>query len=293
MSRQLARPLHRLRDMGQSDLAIRLLAENHLAELLPGLYIGHHVQVLGIERTELKLVERHTDDVVRARLDGVESILHTEFQASHEAIVPVRMLAYQALLRHRHYPLPVRSLVVYLMHEPPREPIPRGIVPCIEDPQVHFSYDLFCPWERAITPEEVRAKPALAPIAALTPGVDDHNLAVLREAIESCLIETQAKGDLLAITYIIAGRRFSIDLVKSCLRSKAMEESATYREILSEGQARALRRAILGFVEAKLGTVPDGLVHQLEQMEAEALDELLARLHHAPGRTDVEAILPR
>jgi len=51
--------------MGQTDLAVRLLAE-------------HHMSALAVERSELQLVERITDQVVRARVDGVETILHVE-----------------------------------------------------------------------------------------------------------------------------------------------------------------------------------------------------------------------
>ena len=36
------------------------------------------MSALAVERSELQLVERITDQVVRARVDGVETILHVE-----------------------------------------------------------------------------------------------------------------------------------------------------------------------------------------------------------------------
>lgn len=78
---------------------------------------------------------------MRARVDGEEVILHVEFQARHEPDLPERMLAYHALLRHRHRPLPVLSMVVYLMYEPPVGLLPAGI----QQGQVTFAYDLSVP----------------------------------------------------------------------------------------------------------------------------------------------------
>jgi hypothetical protein len=151
--------------MAQTDLAVRFLSERHLGEIVPLLLPGHHVVVHDVMRTEVKIVERQSDEVVRAEIDGVLTILHVEFQSSHEADLGLRLLAYHALLAARE-PLPVRSLLVYLMHEPPS-----STTTGFSDAQVRFECDVFCPWTSPLGLAEVERHPALAPIAALTPGV--------------------------------------------------------------------------------------------------------------------------
>ena len=297
--------------MGQTDLAVRFLAEKHLADILSAVLVDRRVQVLGVERSELKLLERFTDNIVRALVDGVESIIHLEFQTQHEEILPDRMLAYHGLLRHRHH-LPVLSLVVYLMHKPPPHGIPTGI----EEARLRFSYEVFCPWQQSITVEDVRRHPGVAPIATLTAGIDERDLPAIGRAIEEAVPEA-ARGDLLALTYIVAGRRFPSDLLQFCLRSKAMEDSVTYQQILAEGEAKGLadgeakgeargearglakgetatmRQAILDLLDARLGHVPEDVRGRLETMDAGALRELFNRLVRARGKTRLQALLPR
>ena len=286
-----------LEGVGQPDLAIRFLATRHLAALLPGLLRGHRVEVIAIEQSEVKLVERQTDQVARVRLDEVETILHVEFQTRHEEELPARVLAYHALLRHHHYPLPVRSLVVYLMHEPPPRAIVSGIAPRAEDPQVTFRYDVFCPWEQPLTVEDVRRHPGLAPVASLTPGIGMDELPALRQAVEESAIE--GRGDLLAVLFLLAGRRFPEDVVRLFVRSKAMEESSTYQAILEEGRAEGvargraeeLRRSILELAEAHFAAVPEGLEGRLSTLDAEALRGLFSRLVRAADAAALERLL--
>jgi len=175
--------------MGQTDLAVRFLSERYLRELLPLLLRGHQVVVHEVMRTEVKLrlhrgapegreqaqfVERKNDEVVRADIDGVPTVLHVEFQSTHKGDLGLRLLAYHALLAGRYAPLPVRSLLVYLMHTPPSSGT-AGFC----DAQVRFECDVFRPWTSPIGLAEVVARPALAPIAALTPGIGPEGLGGL------------------------------------------------------------------------------------------------------------------
>jgi len=238
--------------MGQTDLAVRLLAEHHLAR--------------------------------------------------HEPDIPERMLAYHGLLRHRHRPLPVLSMVVYLIAEPPAEPLPRSI----DDDQLKFRYEVFCPWEHAIGLEAVRRRPALAPLAALTPGIAEEDLPALQEAIEaSPALSASRRGDLLALTYFIAGRRFASNLLRSLVGSKLMEESSTYRYVMEkgreegrqegrrEGQREGLRRAILDLVEARLAQSPEKLEARLSALDEDALHQLFSELLRARDETELSGLLPR
>jgi hypothetical protein len=105
--------------MAQTDLAIRRLADLLPEQMVRALLGARNVTTIHSEPTEHKLFERRADSVVRATLGETETICHLEFQASHDTAVPLRVLTYHGLLRLRFHPLPVRSVVVYLMHRPP------------------------------------------------------------------------------------------------------------------------------------------------------------------------------
>jgi len=304
------------------DIALRSLATRHLTRLLPGLLAGRRVEHLRVERAELpQVIERRADDVVRARVDGVETILHTEFQQRHYRGLPLQALVYNALLRQRHDPTPVLTLVVYLMPRPPRRPIPRGIEPTKSNPQLTFCYEVFCPWERAISIEEVARCPALAPLAVLTPAIGARDLRQLAEAVERSALDREEAGDLLAVTYLVGGCRFGASVLQSLKRSGAMEHSTTYQLVFkegeargeargraegeargraegeargrAEGEARALRRSIAALVRTRLGVVPSRLERRLDQLDAPALDLLFTRLLEAASPTAVRKLLPR
>ncbi len=266
--------------MGQTDLAIRMLADLLQAQLVPALLASDEVHVIGTEQTELKIIERRTDNVVRARINGVETIVNVEFQASHDAAVPTRMLAYHALLRQRYDPLPVRTIVVYLMHEPPAGgEVPRGLYRRPGDDQLEFIYDVFCVWDRPITLEDVRRTPSLAPLAPLTPGIAAADLPVLQALLEREVHPARLSGELQALTVVLASRRFSLDLLQSFLRSKAMLESSPgYQYFLSQGEAlgesRALVRATIRLLEHHLGALPVGLEEHLAGLELPVLKDL-------------------
>ncbi len=301
--------------MGQTDYAARLLAERHLGELAVALLPGHRVEVLAIEHPELKLVERLADQVVRARLDGEETILHFELQLRHESDLPARVLAYHALLRHRSFPLPVRSMVVYLMHAPPPGELARGL----HEGQVSFEYETFCPWERPIGLEQVRRQPVLAPLAVLTPAIREAELPGVRRVLEEAGLPAERREDLRVLTYFLGGRRFPLDLLRLMIGSKAMEDSVTYQYVIEkgreegrlegreegrlqgreegrlqgreEGQALGLRRAILDLVAARLERATEGLEERLSGLDADELHALFSQLLRAADEGQLRALL--
>ena len=234
---------------------------------MPALLPDLEVEVLEIVPTKLTLksLERQADHAVRARINGEETIAHLEFQLRHSSDIPARVMVYNGLLRclgHlQRRPRPVRSMVVYLMHERKRS-VSRGIRRSRTDPQVSIEYDVFCVWERPLTLEDVRRRPVLAPIAALTPGIGKN-------------------------------------LLQSFRRSKAMQESATYRLVLEEGKAEGrakakletLRDKLLKLTRHRLGRVPRGLPGKLTTMDADALDRLFDRALETEDPKALRALL--
>lgn len=264
--------------MAQTDLAIRKRADLLQGHLLGTLLPRDQIRAIGTEPTELQIIERQTDKVLRAEINGTETIVNIEFQASHEASFPTRLLAYHGLLRQRYYPLPVRSVVVYLMHEAPVQPVPRSIISSSEDPQIDFAYDVVGLWEFPITVADVRKNPMLGPLASLTPGVATADLPELQDILEQQVRSPKLRGDLLAIMCFLASRRFDAALLQSMKRSLIMLDSPFYQEILAEGETRGkeeyVREKLIQLVQRGLGQVPAQLSTRLETMGVAQLDEL-------------------
>ena len=299
--------------MGKRDVALRMFYEERVGPLLAGLLPDLTIEVLAVEPTELETVERRADLVHRVRLDGEETILHIEFQSRHEKKLPGRIHTYNALLREKYWPLPVFSLLIYLMHEAPSRPVPRGVCRRSGDGQLDFAYAMFCPWEQPIGIEVVRAHPLVAPLAALTPGITDRTMSHLVKAVDESGLPEPLRRDLLMVTRILASRRFDENLLDSCFRSEHMEDSPYYQEILKEGEKRGekrglqkgraegekrgekrgLKRAILDLVEARLGRTSQSLQKQLGTMEADALHGLFTKLLRAKDEAHLRSLLPR
>ena len=292
--------------MARTDIVLRQLANLFQADLLPALLPEpeQDAQVLELVSTQLgfKGLERIADHAVRARVNGVETICHLEFQLEHRADVPARVLVYNGLFRclghQQRRPVPVRSIVVYLMHRR-RRSVPRGIHRRAADPQVQLDYDVFCVWERPITLKEVRRRPALAPIAVLTPGIVEADLPPLQRLLGRAALPRARRGELQAITYFLAARRLRPDLLQSFRRSKAMLESATYRMAVEEGRAEGRAegetlgqvRTLLKLLRHRLGRVPRGLQGRLTRLSAEALDRLVDRVLQAEDPKELRALL--
>jgi len=292
--------------MAQTDKAIRRLVDLSQAGIVSSLLEPARVHVLGIEPSELQVVERITDKIIRATIDSVETIIHVEFQASHDEAFPTRLLAYHALLRQHHAPLPVRSVVVYLMHEPPPGGVPRGIAPSAGDPQLTFTYDVFCAWERPISLDQVRDNPHLGPLAALTPGVAEEDLVELQRIIERAPQPRVVRGELLVLTYILARRRFDRPLLQSLLRSNIMlEDSPGYQDLIAMGEVQGKAQGkeigkeigtadthrcnIAQLVRHRLGRVPEDLNARLEALTVNELKLLFKQVLEAPDAAAVEA----
>ena len=88
-----------------------------------------------------------------------------------------------------------------------------------------------------------------------------------------------------------------------------MEESSTYRALHerslaeglakgraeghAEGRADGLRRAVLDFLDARLGKVPVRTGRALRRLDADALDALFKQLLRATDEGEIRALLPK
>ena len=173
--------------------------------------------------------------------------------------------------------------------------VPRGIHRSHTDPQVQIEYDVFCVGERPLTLEDVRQRPVLAPIAALTPGISEADLPALQQLLQRARLPREQRGELEAITYFLAARRFGKKLLQSFRRSETMQESAIYKIVTDEARTTAkletLRDNLLKLTRHRLGRVPRGLPGKLKAMDADALDRLFDRVLETEDPKALRALL--
>jgi hypothetical protein len=139
----------------------------------------------------------------------------------------------------------------------------------------------------------------LAPLAVLTPGIQEEDLPALRGALEQARLPRAKRGELLAITYFIGVQQFATDLLQSFRRAGAMLNSPTYRLVVEEseargearGEARARAEALVKLVRHRLGRVPRGLEGKLQRMDAKALGGLYDQVLEAEAPQELRALL--
>lgn len=285
--------------MGAKDLAIRLLSEHCLADIATVVLPGRHVVVEEVRRTQLHHVERVADEVALTRIDGYPVVLHVEYQADDQLHMPQRVIEYQGLLRARFPEHGVVSVVVYLRAEPPARPLQQAIDPHAGDWQLAFRYEVFRPWEQAITLDAVRARPGLGPLALLTPGVTERDLPELAAILERSQVPDLPPAELSAIAYVLGGHRFDRHLLHSYLRSAAMKDSVTYQEIIQEGReqgysqglAEGIVETILELAELRLGPLVSDLEARLETLTLAELQALKSAVLRAADDVEFAALL--
>ena len=100
--------------MAEYDTISKHLIQTYPKDFIRFTFGQDDVEVLDILDTEQSTVEtRHTDSLVRVRIDGKEALIHTEFQTTHDPSMPLRMAGYIIRAIERH-DLPIYSSVIYL-----------------------------------------------------------------------------------------------------------------------------------------------------------------------------------
>ena len=166
-------------------------------------------------------------------------IAHVEFQASHDPLLPLRLLQYHALLLRRHLQ-PNVSTVVLLRSDADGADLsgyfeqrgPTGAV------TVTLAYEVVRLWERSV--DEVLAGGLgvlpLAPLAAVETDRVPEIIGRLRERFEREASPSET-GELWAATMLLLGLRYDEHEARQILRgARGMRESSTYRAILEEGR---------------------------------------------------------
>jgi predicted transposase YdaD len=207
---------------------------------------------------ELSTVTAAADKVYRIN-EPLAWLLHMEFQAGRDPVLPQRLLKYNVLL-HDRFELPTHSAVVLLR--------PAADAPNLTGTLryqradlggIDFTYRVVRVWEWPV--EELLAGGlGTLPLAPLSAQVTEAQLPGLIQRMDERLhgVEASEAGKLWTATYILSGLRFPKELTAQLLRGvQAMKESVTYQAIIEEGEAKGLlkgaRLAVLRIGEKRLG----------------------------------------
>lgn len=247
----------------------------YLSETYPNSFVnwlfGTAPESIEVLKTELSLEPIRADFV--AHLPEEQRLLHIEFQVKGETDPPLslRMLDYWVRL-HRSYRLPVTQFLVMLKYS--------SAAAEVEDEfhleETRHRYNLVRLWEQ--DPEPLLQDTALLPMAVLCTAEDSEQL-LGRVAEEVGKIEVPEQRQVISnCTQLLAGLRFSKDLIRQLFSGGIMRESVIYQEILEEGREEGKREEALGYtmrlLRRWLGTVEPELEAQIRELTKQELEDL-------------------
>ena len=249
------------------DNLCKHLAEQHPADFAAWL-LGEKTGRVEVLKTELSIEPIRADSVTFLR--GAGQILHLEFQVKpvKEPALPLRMLDYWVRL-HRKYNLPVTQILLMLKEtniEIPNE---------FRAANLRFQFRVLKMWEQDA--QFLLQNESLLPLAVLAKTTDKKALLeTVAERIKHIKNE-EKRRDILAETNILAGLRYSENLVKMLLREEIMKESVTYQAIIREGMNQVKHHEvdlILRQLKRRIGEVDDKTRQRIARMSFAKLNDL-------------------
>ena len=224
---------------------------------------------------ELPAASQQADTVI---LSGHGLILHAEFQARPDPLMPERMLEYWIRL-HRLYGRPIQQVVLYLR----RTRSLRARIDRLEIGATSHGYAVVRLWEQPAGP--LLAAPELLPLATLarsTPATQPPLLAQVAERL-SRISDPERRRALYAGCHLLAGLTFSQLTIDTHLPMSILEQSVTYQAAIRRGEQKGLETGLAKGLQ-------QGLQHG-RQVEAAALALRLLSLRLGPVAAATEATI--
>lgn len=229
---------------------------------------------------ELPANKRESDYLVKVKdkcagCEDSKFILHIEFQSSHDADMPRRMMSYYARIVDK-YRLSVYPVVVYMNQGNSGLDITDTYVNSMYDEVImRFKYRVLKVWE--MDPKKIIDKHlyGLFPIIPLT----KHETTDDKECLTTCFdlvrnadIEDDVlKADISVCTGILAGLKYPKELVKSLMKVEIMQESVIYQDILSEGMKKGKKEgmedSIISVLSTRFGNVSANLADMIHHIK--------------------------
>lgn len=237
-----------------------------------------------VPRTESKL-----DSLFWIQNNKQQFILNIEPQGYLDPTMPVRMLRYRSdvweyTISKGLMTPPIKQVVVFFYpHHDNRKHRLEDFWG--EDKTLDFAYEVIRVWEMSKKPIIEKKLLGLYPLLPLmeqeeqeTPDqVMQTTVKVIDEVEEAAL-----KADLLAVVSILAGDKFSSELVRKYIRREMLMNSPLYNEWVEEERKesaiRTKKETIIELLEERFDVIPKEIRENLEKItEKETLDVLFRK----------------
>ena len=269
--------------MQDYDNTLKYLSDklpHHYVDLIFGDFKGD----IALLDKELPSIKRESDCLIKIRdtTKHIEFILHLEFQSSHDAHMPYRMLSYYTRILDK-YKLPIYPVVIYLYQDRPRLDIPDSYVNSIYDEKILlFKYKVLKAWE--IDPNRIIDSNlyGLFPILPLVKHrkIDDkESLTECFDLVQSIDIKDKSlKADIYSCTGILAGLRYPKELIKGIMKVEILEKSEIYQSILNKGIEKGMEKgreegmeeSIIRILSKRFGNISPGLADIIHHAKNES-----------------------
>jgi len=214
---------------------------------------------------ELPSTNRESDCLIKVgdTTKHTEFILHLEFQSSYDANMPHRMLSYYARILDK-YKFPIYPVVIYLYPDRPGLDIPDSYVSSIyEEDILLFKYKILKAWEiepNRIIDSNLYGLFPILPLVKHGKTDDMDHLAECFDLIQNLDIEdNELKADIYFSTGILAGLRYSKEIIRNFMKVEILEKSEIYQDVLNKGMKKGMEESIIQILSRRFGDVSPGL----------------------------------
>jgi predicted transposase/invertase (TIGR01784 family) len=255
------------------DNTCKYLAENFPEDISSWL-IGERVTLTELKPTELSVDPIRADSMIL--LTNEDLILHLEFQTDPDDEIPFRMIDYR-VRAYRKFPTKrMRQIVIYL-RKTTSELVHQT---AFEIENTLHRFEVIRLWEQPISIflESV----GLYPFASLTQTDEPESILRSVAAKIEHIGSSKIQANLTATAFILAGLVLDKNRVKQILRRDNMRESATYQDILAEGEVKGKTQGrieeakglVIRLLTRKLGNVSPNLLAKIEALPLERVESL-------------------
>lgn len=226
---------------------------------------------------ELKNWTRETDFLLDVILDGLQMLLHLEFQSRDDVSMEQRLLEYN-IMATREHGRKVLSCVIYL--RPDKDIAESPLIWTLPNGQevLRFHFIVIKLWE---IPSEDILQTGLTGLLPLLPLTKDGARHEVVDEMVTRLVAAEQRR-LLPLAKAFASLMFKDETDREWLERRfavyrdIIEDSWFYKETLQKGELRALHLAVLDVVQERFPEIVSFAKKQIESIED---SEILRRLN--------------
>lgn len=251
------------------DNTLKYLSDKFPQHYVDLIFEGSNGDIELLDR-EVASVNRKIDCLVKIKdiTKHTEFILHIEFQSLYDVNMPYRMLSYYTRIFDK-YKLPIYPVVIYLFPDRPGLDIPDSYASSINNKDIlTFKFEVLKAWEikaNKIIDNNLYGLFPILPLVKHRKTDDKDYLAECFDLVRNIDIEdNKLKADIYFSTGILAGLRYSRELIKTLMKVEILEESEIYQEVLNKGIEKGRNEGIKeGMEKGRNEGIEKSIIHIL------------------------------